>query len=221
MRETELKAVVPDESACLASLMAAGASEVFSGRLEDRRYDYADRRLTMRDVVLRLRVRHFGTGAAPSHGSAVAASHGTVGTLGHGSAVAASIDWKGAATFEAGYKHREEISTPLDDPGQMAGILNALGFVVTREIDRDIRVLKLGAATVRFERFPRMDTLIEIEGPEDAIETAIRASGLPRDSFTPDRLYMFVQRYEARTGQRAAICDAELRGEYRFQLEDA
>ena len=66
-----------------------------------------------------------------------------------------------------------------------------------------------------------MDTLIEIEGPEDAIEAAIRASGLPRDSFTPDRLYMFVQRYEARTGQRAAICDAELRGEYRFQLQDA
>ena len=205
MRETELKAVVPDETACLARLMAAGALEVFSGRLEDRRYDFADRRLTMRDVVLRLRVRRTGTVAAPSHGSAVAAS----------------IDWKGAATFEAGYKHREEISTPLDDPGQMAGILNALGFVVTREIDRDIRVLKLGAATVRFERFPRMDTLIEIEGPEDAIETAIRASGLPRDSFTPDRLYMFVQRYEARTGQRAAICDAELRGEYRFQLQDA
>jgi len=244
MRETELKAVVPDESACLARLLAAGASEVFNGRLEDRRYDYVDRRLTMRDVVLRLRVRHtsgvaashgtvgtqgHGSGVAASHGtvgslghgSAVAASHGTVGSLGHGSAVAASIDWKGAASFEAGYKHREEISTPVDDPGQMAGILNALGFVVTREIDRDIHVLKLGAATVRFERFPRMDTLIEIEGPEDAIETAIRASGLPRDSFSPDRLYMFVQRYEARTGQRAAICDAELRGEYRFQLQDA
>lgn len=213
MRETELKAVVPDESACLERLMAAGASEIFSGRLEDRRYDYADRRLTMRDIVLRLRVRRYG--------SADVVSHGTVGATSHGSAVAASIDWKGAASFEAGYKHREEISTPVGDPGQMAGILNALGFVVTREIDRDIRVLKLGAATVRFERFPRMDTLLEIEGPEDSIEAAILASGLPRDAFTPDRLYMFVQRYEARTGQRAAICDAELRGEYRFALQDA
>ncbi|MGH6692815.1 MAG: hypothetical protein ACREF4_19270, partial [Gammaproteobacteria bacterium] len=148
MRETELKAVVPDESECLARLMAAGASSVFGGRLEDRRYDYADRRLTMRDIVLRLRVRRSPVVVA-SHESVVAASHG--------SAVAASIDWKGAATFEAGYKHREEISTPVGDPGQMAGILNALGFIVTREIDRDIRVLKLGAATVRFERFPRMD----------------------------------------------------------------
>lgn len=212
MRETELKAVVPDESACLARLMAAGASEVFSGRLEDRRYDYADRRLTMRDIVLRLRVRR-RTDAVASHGTDVAPYHG--------SAVVASIDWKGAASFEAGYKHREEISTPVGDPGQMAGILNALGFVVTREIDRDIRVLRLGAATVRFERFPRMDTLIEIEGAEDSIEAAILASGLPRDSFTPDRLYMFVQRYEARTGQRAAICDAELRGDYRFALQDA
>jgi len=66
-----------------------------------------------------------------------------------------------------------------------------------------------------------MDTLLEVEGPAAAIESAIRASGLPRDSFTADRLYMFVQRFEARTGQRAAICDAEWSGEYRFPMEDA
>ena len=66
-----------------------------------------------------------------------------------------------------------------------------------------------------------MDTLLEVEGPEPAIEAAIVASGLPRDSFNADRLYQFVQRYEARTGQRAAISDAELAGEYRYPLEDA
>jgi hypothetical protein len=44
---------------------------------------------------------------------------------------------------------------------------------------------------------------------------------LPRESFTADRLFMFVQRFEARTGQRAAICDAELSGDYRFPLDDA
>jgi adenylate cyclase class IV len=133
----------------------------------------------------------------------------------------ATLDWKGAASFEAGYKHRDETSVTIGDAVQMAGILSALGYVVTRAIDRDVRVLRLGDATLRVERFPRMDTLLEVEGPEAAIEAAIRASGLPRESFTPDRLYTFVQRYEARTGHRAAICDAEAAGVYRFSLEDA
>ena len=197
MRETELKAVVPDESACLARMLAAGAISVSDGRLEDRRYDYPDRRLTMKDLVLRLRVQWNGTASN------------------------ATLDWKGAATFEGGYKHRDETSLRIGDPAQMASILEALGFEVTRAVDRNVRVLQLGDATVRFERFPRMDTLLEVEGPESAIEEAIRVSGLPRGAFNADRLYQFVQRYEARTGQRAAICDAELRGEYRYPPEDA
>lgn len=197
MRETELKAVVPDESQCLARLLAAGATQRSEARLEDRRYDYPDRRLTMRDVVLRLRVRRNDSGSS------------------------ASLDWKGAASFEAGYKHRDETSVAVGSPEQMAAILDALGYVVTRAIDRDVRELQLHGAILRFERYPRMDTLLEVEGPENAIEEAIRASGIPRESFTPDRLFMFVQRYEARTGQRAAICDDEASGHYRFPLEDA
>ena len=197
MRETELKAVVPDEAECLRRLLAAGARQVSEGRLEDRRYDYPDRRLTMSDVVLRLRVTRIGARTS------------------------ATLDFKGAASFESGYKHREETSVPIGNAGQMAGILTALGFVVTRAVDRGVRVLQLGRATVRFERYARMDTLLEVEGPEGAIEAAITASGLPRESFTPDRLYMFVQRFEARTGQRAAICDDESSGDYRFPLEDA
>ena len=197
MRETELKAVVPDEAACVRRLLAAGAVQVSEGRLEDRRYDYPDRRLTMNDVVLRLRVKRNGTSTS------------------------ATLDLKGAASYEAGYKHREETSVPIGNAGQMAGILTALGYVVTRAIDRDVRVLQLGRATLRFERFARMDTLLEVEGTEEAIEAAITVSGLPRPSFTADRLYMFVQRFEARTGQRAAICDDELSGNYRFPIEDA
>lgn len=197
MRETELKAVVPDESACLASLLRAGAVRQSEGRLEDRRYDFPDGRLTMNDLVLRLRVNR------------------------QGGDVQATLDWKGAASFEAGYKHRDETSVAIGDPVAMAAILEALGMHVTRAIDRDISVLRLGEATLRFERFARMDTLLEVEGPETAIEDAILASGLVRAAFTPDRLYMFMQRFEARTGQRAAICDAELRGEYRFRIDDA
>ena len=71
MRETELKAVVPDESACVDRLVAAGARPVLEGRLIDRRYDFPDRHLTARDKVLRLRVRQSGTD------------------------IEASLDWKG------------------------------------------------------------------------------------------------------------------------------
>lgn len=197
MRETELKAVVPDESACVERLLAAGAQPVMSGRLEDRRYDYPDRRLTARDKVLRLRVRRSGAD------------------------VSASLDWKGPASFAGGYKHRDETVLKIGDPAQMAAILEAIGFIVTRAIDREIRTFKLGEAMLRFEQYPRMDTLLEVEGPEPAIEEAIKASGLPRDSFNADRLFQFVQRFEARTGKRAAICDDEVAGNFRYPLEDA
>lgn len=197
MRETELKAAVPDESACVDRLTAAGARPVLEGRLIDRRYDFPDRRLTARDKVLRLRVKRIGTD------------------------IAASLDWKGPASFTGGYKHRDETSLTIGDPVQMAAILEALGFIVTRAIDRDIRTFELGQAMLRLERFPQMDTLLEVEGPEPAIEEAIRASGLPRESFNADRLFQFVQRFEARTGKRAAICDDELAGNFRYPLEDA
>ena len=197
MRETELKAVVPDEAACVAHLLDAGATMVLSGRIEDRRYDYPDRRLTNRDIVLRLRVYRDAEGAQ------------------------VSLDWKGAASFENGFKHRVELNFAISDAGQMAGILRALGFVVTRAIDRTVQLLQLGEAVLRIERFPRMDTLLEVEGPEGAIETAIRASGIPRSAFVADRLYMFVQRYQVRTGGRAAISDDESNGHYAFPLEDA
>jgi predicted adenylyl cyclase CyaB len=197
MRETELKAVVPDEAACVQRLLAAGAHQVAEGRLEDRRYDYPDRRLTLRDVVLRLRVKRSG------------------------GASTATLDLKGAASFESGYKHREETSVTVGDAVHMSTILKALGYVVTRAVDREVHVLQFGRATLRFERYPRMDTLLEVEGPEEAIEAAILATGLPRESFTVDRLFMFVQRFEARTGQRAAICDEESSGNYPFEIEDA
>jgi hypothetical protein len=71
----------------------------------------------------------------------------------------------------------------------------------------------LFGATVRFERYPRLDDLVEVEGAPADIERAIVAIGLPRDGYTVDRLTDFVARYEARTGRRAAICDAILDAE--------
>jgi hypothetical protein len=66
-----------------------------------------------------------------------------------------------------------------------------------------------------------MDELVEVEGPPAAIEHAIAVLGLPRDTFTTERLPDFIRRFEERTGQRAAVCDAELTGEASYDVSNA
>jgi hypothetical protein len=63
---------------------------------------------------------------------------------------------------------------------------------------------------VRFEQYPRMDVLLEVEGSPDAIEDAIAATGIPRALFSDERLLDFVARFEERTGLDAALSDREL-----------
>lgn len=198
MREVELKAAVPDLAAARAAVERAGGRLAYEGRLEDRRYDAADRALSARDHVLRLRVYRRG-----------------------GAVASAALDWKGPTEYSGGYKVREELSSGVHDPDALATVLDRLGYVVTREIDREIAQYELHGATVRFERYPRMDVLVEVEGEPDAIERAIASLGLPRDSFTSERLPAFVARYESRTGGRAAICDRELDGDFPFSASDA
>lgn len=199
MREVEVKGVFEDDAAAMrarGALAAAGAALVFEGRLEDRRYDWPDRSLALRDHVLRLRVYRTDS-------------------------VRAMLDFKGPTGYDGGYKVREEHSLEVGDPLQAATLLEALGYEVTREIDREIAQYEYAGATVRFERYPRMDTLVEVEGPPEAIEAAIRALGVPRTAFTSERLPDFVLRFEARTGVRAALCDRELAGDYRYSATDA
>jgi adenylate cyclase class 2 len=197
MREIELKSVVPDEPAARRRLETEGASLVFQGSLADRRYDTADRSLARRDEVLRLRLENAD------------------------GATRARLDFKGPASYPSGYKVREETSTPIEDHEALHAILGSLGFRVTREIDREVRVYVHKGATVRFERYPRMDVLVEVEGTPDAIEVAIQTLGLPRSGFTAESLASFAVRYEARTGDRAAICTRELADDFPYRLDDA
>jgi adenylate cyclase class IV len=53
--EVELKSVVDDVARRRAAIERAGASLVYAGRLEDRRWDTPDRALAARDHVLRVR----------------------------------------------------------------------------------------------------------------------------------------------------------------------
>lgn len=197
MEEVELKGVVPDEADARRRLEAAGARLAYEGRLEDLRYDTRDRALAGRDHVLRVRVYRTVDGAR------------------------ASIDWKGPTRYEDGYKRREELSSGASDGDALIAILERLGYVVTREIEREIAQYELHGAVVRFERYPRMDLLVEVEGTPESIERAIATLGIPREAFTSERLPAFVARYERRTGERAALCARELRDDYRFDAADA
>jgi predicted adenylyl cyclase CyaB len=197
MLEVELKSVVDDVPRRRAAVEAAGATLVFSGRLEDRRYDTTDRSLTARDHVLRVRTYR------DVHGER------------------AQLDFKGPTRREQGYKLREEIEAKFEDPNALVTILEQLGYEVTIAIDREILQYTLAGAMVRFEKYPRMDDLVEVEGSPEQIEQAIAALGLPREGFTSERLPDFARRFEARTGTSAALSHAALAGIEGFDVSNA
>lgn len=199
MLEVELKSVVDDVAHRRAAVERAGAVLTFAGRLEDRRYDTPDEALASRDHVLRLRMYRGRDDSAPR----------------------SELDWKGETRHDGAYKLREELDVHVGEPEVLASILERLGYTITMAIDREIAQYDLLGATIRFEHYPRLDELVEVEGEPDSIERAIVALGLPRDGFTSERLPDFVRRFEARTGTRAALCDAELRGDARYDPANA
>ena len=197
MIEVELKSVVDDLALRRRAVESGGAVLTFEGRLADRRYDTPDRALHGRDHVLRMRSYSDASGAR------------------------AELDWKGPTRREDGYKSREEIEVHVREPEALAAMLERLGYRVTMEIDREIAQYDLGGAMVRFECYPRMDVLVEVEGTPPLIERAIAALGLPRDGFTAERLPDFVRRFEARTGTSAMLSLAELRGDAHYDSSNA
>lgn len=186
MREVELKAVVDDVTQRRKSVEQAGGKLSFEGKMSDRRYDFASRDLSSRDEVLRAR------------------------TYSSKTSTTTYLDWKGATEFRDVYKVREEITTAVDDLASLQTILEKLGLELVTEIDREIAQYELGGATIRFEIYPRMDVLVEVEGEPDAIESAIQVIGIPRGTYSNRRLADFVLDFERRTGVQAATSDREL-----------
>jgi adenylate cyclase class IV len=171
--ELELKGVVPDPAATRRALLAAGATLTFKGLLRDLRFD-RNGEFTARDEVVRLRT-YVPAGGTPR----------------------SQLGWKGPTRLTAeGYKEREEreLDTTGGDPASFYG---ALGLEVVHRIDREIEVYAVAGGTARIEWYPRMDTLIEVEGTPEAIERIIALTGLPRDSFTSEALTSFTTRYDA------------------------
>ena len=181
--ELELKAAVPDPDELRSRLLAAGALVRFRGRMSDRRYDRAGE-LALRDELLRVRSYHHANDR-----------------------VTVVLGWKGAARRSSeGYKRRAEVELPVADRvATVHALLTALGYDVVHAVDRDVEVFELDGALVRTERYPLMDTLVEVEGEPEAMERAIQASGIPRGAFSAESLAEFVRRFEQRTGTVARL----------------
>jgi adenylate cyclase class IV len=180
--ELELKIRVTDLTGLRRALRAAGARLEFRGRMTDRRYDRT-RELTRRDHVLRLRV-YQPAGRRRAH---------------------AVLAWKGPASARRGYRHRSELEFTVSDPEALRTLLERLRYRVTLVIDRRVEVYRLAGAMLRLERFPAMDTLLEVEGSPAAMEHAIKAIGLPRHQFLSESLPYFTRAYRRRTGRPARL----------------
>jgi len=179
--ELEVKARILRVPALRDSLRRAGARLEFRGTMIDRRYDH-NRSLEAVDHVLRLRTYR------PTRGRAWGV-----------------LTWKGPVGTRGAYRHRAELETAVPDPAALGAVFEALGFSVTLRIDRRIEIWRLGRATLRLERYPAMDTLLEVEGSPRAIERAVRATGLPREQFLAESLPYFQAAYERRTGHPAVL----------------
>lgn len=182
--ELEVKARILDVPALRDCLRRAGAKLEFRGTMIDRRYD-RNRGLEALDHVLRLRTYR------PTRGRAWGV-----------------LTWKGPVGTRGAYRHRAELETPVPDPAALGAVFEALGYRVTLRIDRRIESWRLGRATLRLERYPAMDTLLEVEGSPRAIERAVRATGLPRERFLAESLPYFQAAYEQRTGRPAVLASA-------------
>jgi predicted adenylyl cyclase CyaB len=180
--ELEVKARITNAVELRRRLRRAGATLEFRGRMTDRRYDQG-RSLTREDEVLRLRT-YRPAGRARPH---------------------AVLTWKGAASARGRYRHRLELELEIPDPNALHTVLLRLGYRVTMAIDRRVEVYRLGHAMLRLERYPRMDTLLEVEGPPPAIERAIAATGLARERFRSESLPYFMNAYRRRTGRPARL----------------
>lgn len=174
--------MVPDPERMRAHLRSIAGAPTFTGRMIDRRFDQQGR-LGALDHVLRVRRYHREDGS-----------------------VREELGWKGPTTATPdGYKSRTELESRLSGGAPVATILEALGFSVVHAIDRYVELFQIGEAVVRMEWYPDCDTLMEIEGPTAAIESAIRAVGLPRAGFTADPLVVFANAWAARQGRPARL----------------
>ncbi len=188
MLETEVKAVVPDAEALRRRLRESGARAGTTGRMSDIRVD-RNEELARRDEVVRIRVLP-GADGTPT----------------------AELTWKGPVRVSPeGFKEREERTLPVSAAGdEILTFLARLGYAPVLRIDRHVEYFDLAGVSVRLERYPRMDVLVEVEGDPARLEETLAETGIPRHEFSAAALDDFVTRWERRTRERAVLSLAEL-----------
>lgn len=179
---------MPDPAALRKRLLAAGALPDFRGMMIDVRFD-RNGELIARDEVLR--IRRF---------------------LGDGIGADTVLAWKGPTGISPeGHKERRELEFSVQSRhARPEDLLEALHYTPVYTIERYVEYYHSGATVIRIEWYPRMDTLVEIEGDASGIAQGIRMSGLPAESFSADALAGFVARFQERTGTQAVLAQAEL-----------
>lgn len=184
MNEYELKARLPGGvEAFRRRLRETGWTLTFRGEMSDRRFDTPERTLEARDEVVR--VRRYRPEAGETR---------------------VVLGWKGPARTEEGFKLREEVECRVEGAPAARELLARLGYsAVTLAIDRAVERYEKGAVSLRIERYPRMDVLVEVEGEPERVRARLEELGLPRDAWKPWPLDEFVRGFERRTGERAVL----------------
>ncbi len=190
MLEVEVKAVVTDPATVRDRLLTLNAKLQFAGRMTDLRVD-RDGELSSRQQTLRVRLLEEVSGE----------SH-------------CELTWK-APTMESteGHKQREEIGVDVASQSQSLALLAAMGYRPVHRIDRYVEGYTIAGTTCRLEWYPRMDTLLEVEGPPESIESVVSLLGFERCRFSADPLEAFQEGYRARTGESPILNLADLESE--------
>lgn len=153
--ETELKIPVNDLAAVRANLATLDASLISeSAREENLLLDTADRELSGRGCVLRLR------------------RHGARRIL----------TFKGPATYDGHIKVRPEHELEIEDLETMLTVFEALGFFGVVRYEKERETWRINDAEVVLDHTP-MGDFVEVEGPPELIGSVARSLGLdPSDA---------------------------------------
>lgn len=178
MKEIELKAVIDDVDSFRQMLLDQQAAGLYSGFMEDIIFDHPKLNITADGENMRLR-RYENSQT--------------------------KLQWKGPVKIQSGFKEREELSAAVDNSEDLIKILEKLGFKEKSRIKRYIELYKIEGVTFRIERYTRMDTLVEVEGEPEAINSILGKLPVQRGDFSGKTFREFINAYEKKTGEKAII----------------
>jgi adenylate cyclase class 2 len=153
MAEIEIKILGIDPNQVATKLMELGATEIFSGLVKCRHFDFPDGSIRKSHALYRLR-RWEG-------------EKGFDGKF--------EVCYKGPKEIVEGAKVRDEVETTVEDADKFEEMMMKLGYEVTMNNDKRRRSFNLGEIHVDIDEYPEVPAYMEIEGPNsEAIQKAVQ-----------------------------------------------